>query len=158
MDIIIRPDEKIIKTFRTYRRQLNAIIFWLLLAVGGLASLRAGLKFNFGGYWQYFLGAVIAIFFFWFLIKWTIWRGRRLIVSNQRVLYINREGIFNKIVTEILLKDIEEVSFQKKGMGAMFSNYGTVRIKTEADDDLVIYKMPNPQDVMDTINKTRQQP
>lgn len=158
MEFIIRPGEKIIKTFRTYKGQLNAIIFWFFLIVGGLVFLRFGSKLNFGDYWQYIFAVVIIIFFFWFLIKWVIWRGRRLIVSNQRIIYINRKGILNKIVTEILLKDVEEVSFQKKGVGSMFSNYGTVRIKTEADNDLVIHKIVNPQDVMDVINKTRHQP
>jgi len=155
MNIILQENEKIIKTFSTHKSGLNAVIFLTVFIIGGLFFIKLYFNFNFFGYWQIFFGAVSIILFIWFLVKLFIWRRNKLIITNERIVYNHQKGLFNKVVTDFLFKDINEVGYEKKGLGDTLSNRGTVYIRTGASK-VVIHKIPNPSKVVDVINQVRQ--
>ena len=155
MHIIIRPNEKIIKTFKIYKGSLNYFLPLIFLIILGFIFFKIKFSFNFWGYWAAAIGAISIILFITFLVKWTVWKNNEIVVTNQRVIYNNQKGLFSKVVTEIFLSDIHEVSYELDGIGETFSNYGTVRIKTGGSVDLMIKKVKNPQKVVETINNAR---
>lgn len=155
MNIILQENEKIIKTFSTHKGGLNTVIFLAVFIISGLFFIKLYFNFNFFGYWQILFSAVSIILFIWFLVKLFIWRRNKLIITNERIIYNHQKGLFNKIVTDFLFKDINEVGYEKKGLGDILSNRGTVYIRTGASK-VVIHKTPNPSKVVDVINQVRQ--
>ena len=154
MDIIIRPDEKIIKVFRKSKGEVNSLAVAFVLILAGLIIFRWKGEFNLWGYWNIGLGLVSGIFILCFTIKWMVWMGYMLIVTNQRVVFVDRKGVFNKIVTELLFRDINKISYEVEGIGALLS-LGVIRIETGHDNEIIIRKISNPREVVDVINTAR---
>lgn len=151
----LRENEKLIKVVRHHKSSL-----------GGVWSLSAGLvflflfvlfylKFNFFGYgWQAFsvLTFILALVC---LGKLYIWQNDVLYITNQRVIRNEQSDLFNKTVTEILYQDVHEITFNKKGLASIMNNYGDLVIRTPSENKIVFDKIPDPEKVVEIINKTR---
>ena len=110
MTLILRQNEKIIKTaFKHWLFLVPTYLFWLaILAV--LFVVRYRTNFDFYGYWNWFVIGIVALSIIWTAVK-TIARKKNILwLTNQRVVKSQRKGIFSKSVTELLYKDIVEVS------------------------------------------------
>lgn len=66
----------------------------------------------------------------------VIWYGDCSIITNQRIIDIERRGIFQTHVREILWDHISDVQFNQRGFFATIFHYGTVT--------LFITTSPNP--------------
>lgn len=151
----LRENEKLVGVIRRHRSSL-----------GGVLSLSAGLillflfvlyylQFNFFGYaWQIFSVAVLVLALV-VLYKLYVWRNDVLYITSQRVLRNEQTGLFSKTVTEILYQDIHEIIFNKKGFASVVNNYGNLVIRTPSDSEIVFEKIPDPERVVEIINKTR---
>jgi len=154
VSINIRENEKIIKTFYTHKSSLNSTIFWIVFILSGLFFIRLYFKFDFFGYGNITIGGISIILLTWFLIKFFIWRKNHIIITNERIVYNHQKGIFNKTVTDFLLKDISEVGYEKKGLLSLLSNQGSIFIRTGANKT-VVHKILNPHGVVEIINQVR---
>lgn len=153
--MVLRENEKLIEVVRRHKSSL-----------GGTWSLSAGLmflflfvlfylKFNFFGYgWQVF-GILVLILSAASLYKFYVWKNDVLFITNQRVVRNEQAGLFHKIVTEILYRDIHEIIFNKKGLSSIVNNYGNLVIRTPSENKIVFEKIPDPEKVVEIINKTR---
>lgn len=63
-------------------------------------------------------------------LKWLSWSATVLIITNERVIDINRKGIFRKTVIEVELGDVQEVLYEINGVVATLFKIGSVFIKT----------------------------
>lgn len=151
----LRENEKLIKVVRHHKSSLSGV--WSLSA--GLVFLFLFvlfyLKFNFFGYgWQAFsvLTFILALVC---LGKLYIWQNDVLYITNQRVIRNEQSGLFNKTVTEILYQDVHEITFNKKGLTSIMNNYGDLVIRTPSENKIVFDKIPDPEKVVEIINKTR---
>jgi hypothetical protein len=79
-----------------------------------------------------------------------------LIITDQRVVENEQRGFFSKTVTELLYRDILEISYSKEGMSSSLYNYGDIKIRTASENELVFEKIPNPAEVVEVINRIRQ--
>lgn len=156
MAIILRPNEQLIKVVRKhYMFVLPAFFTWPWLIVAMLLA-RYLAKFQFFGYWRpsiMIVSLVVAIIIFY---RYFIWRLDALIITNQRVVENDQHSFFSKTVNELLYQDILEISYVKDGMNAAMYNYGDLKVRTAAQSEIVIEKIPNPNEVVDTINQIRQ--
>lgn len=153
--MVLRENEKLIHVVRRHKSSL-----------GGTLSLSAGLmflflfvlfylKFNFFGYgWQAF-SVLVFILALVCLYKLYVWRNDALFITNQRIIRNEQVGLFYKIVTEILYEDVHEIIFNKKGFASMVNNYGNLIIRTPSENKIVFEKIPDPEKVVEIINKTR---
>ncbi len=156
MPIILRQNEKLIKTIRRHVFVLMPTVWsWPLLVVG-LALVRTYFNFDFFGYWQWVLVFSILVVAIIILARYYIWRMNTLIITNQRIIENKQYGIFSKTVTELLYRDISEVSYTKKGISAALSNFGDIMIRTVSENEIVIDKIASPEQVVEVINQTRQ--
>jgi hypothetical protein len=74
-----------------------------------------------------FLGLIIISVFLAAKIIF-IWYSKVLIITNQRIIDIDRKGIFRKTVSEVSLDDINEVLFQAKGVFQTLFRLGKLEI------------------------------
>ena len=153
--MVLRENEKLIRIIRRHRSSL-----------GGVLSFSAGLvflflfalyyiKFNFFGYaWQVF-GVFVLVLAGVILSKLYLWRNDVLFITDQRVIRHEQTGLFSKTVTEVLYQDIHEIIFNKKGFASVVNNYGNLVIRTPSDNKIIFEKIPDPERVVEIINKTR---
>jgi len=151
----LRENEKLISSVRRDKASLNSV--WALCV--GLLFLfffvLFYLKFNFFGYtWQVFAGLALVLFAA-VLYKLQMWRSNVLFITNQRIIRNEQKGLFHKTVTEILYRDIHEIIFSKKGFASVMNNYGSLIIRTPSNNKIVFEKIPDPEKVVEIINKTR---
>lgn len=156
VSIILRQNEKLIKAVRRHKMFLMPIFFTWPLIVVGLLIVRHGIDFTFFGYWRWVLILSVLLVLLVILYKWFIWRNNALIITNQRVVENEQRGFFSKTVTELLYRDIREISYSKDGMNASIYDYGDLKMRTAADNDIIIEKIANPDETVELINQIRQ--
>ncbi|MBI2068854.1 MAG: PH domain-containing protein [Candidatus Yanofskybacteria bacterium] len=151
----LRENEKLIEVVRRHKSSLGGI--WFLSA--GLIFLFLFvlfyLKFNFFGYgWQAF-SVLVFVLALACLYRTYVWKNDVLFITDQRVIRNEQAGLFNKTVTEILYQDVHEIIFNKKGLASIVNNYGDLIIRTPSENKIVFDKIPDPEKVVEIINKTR---
>lgn len=96
--------------------------------------------------WIMFAISIVAVTFF----KWFF---NVNIVTNQRILDIDFDNLFNHVVSEAQLEKIEDVTHSAVGMWAVIFDFGTVYVQTAAEQrEFEFRNIPRPRDVQDTIN------
>lgn len=134
---------------------LPVFFTWPLLVVV-LILVRYLAHFDFFGYWPLVLAFAVLLVLLSVLYRFFIWRRDALIITDQRVVENEQRGFFSKTVTELLYRDILEISYSKEGMNASLYNYGDIKIRTASENELVFEKIPNPAEIIETINRIRQ--
>jgi PH (Pleckstrin Homology) domain-containing protein len=75
---------------------------------------------------QFIFFAAVGIGCIWALRAWVTHRGTMLIVTNQRVIQLDRRGLFDKNVSEIPYESLSDVSYRTKGIFEMMAGAGTI--------------------------------
>jgi hypothetical protein len=156
MSIILRQNENLVKIVRKHVMFLLPVFFAWPLIVVALILVRYLAHFDFFGYWPLVLAFAVLLVLLVVLYKLFIWRMDALIITDQRVVENEQRGFFSKTVTELLYRDILEISYSKEGMTASIYNYGDIKIRTASENELVFEKIPNPAEAVEVINGIRQ--
>jgi hypothetical protein len=156
MPVILRQNENLVKLVRKHVIFLLPVFLTWPLIVVALILIRYLVRFDFLGYWPLvFIFAVLLVLAI-ILYRFFIWRKDALIITDQRVVENEQRGFFSKTVTELLYRDILEISYTKDGLAASIYNYGDIKIRTAAESEIVFEKIPNPAEVIEVINRIRQ--
>lgn len=82
------------------------------------------------------------------------WLGTYCILTNRRLLCIQRSGFFKKQVQEILLENITELSYATKGMVQVLFHFGDVRLAlVTARGEFIIPQIAKPQMILDILSR-----
>ncbi len=124
-----------------------------------LVVRRSGATFA----WRYILGFGIlfatAFYLFWFLSQgwwgtavvslgflvgvyvifhaWFFWKNNMLVVTDERVIDINRLGWFEELISTAAYNDIKDIYLHRKGFFASIFNYATVVIESKSQRALL---------------------
>jgi len=80
-----------------------------------------------------------------FLRSYIIWRGTMLIVTNQRIIDVERRGFFDRIVSEVPYESLSDVSYRSKGIIEMTAGIGSITFQLFSGNENVCFKhMINP--------------
>lgn len=153
--ISLRENEEILKIVHQHHSVVAGAISWSVI-FAGLASF-AFFKFDFNAFgysWEIIAGVMIIAALI-ILYKIYIWSKNALIITNQRVLLNIRQGVFSRVVTELLYRDIYDISFKQIGLFALINRYGKLTVKTPSGSEIVFDKVPSPAEVVRTINEIR---
>ncbi len=75
------------------------------------------------------------------------------IVTNERIINTEQFGLFNRVVSEVHLHQIQDITSEQKGLLATFLTYGDVYIQTAAERERFQFKnIDNPEDVKIAIS------
>lgn len=70
------------------------------------------------------------------------------IVTNERIINAEQIGLFNRVVSEVYLHQIQDITSETKGLLATFLTFGDVFIQTAAERERFQFKnIDNPDDV-----------
>lgn len=95
----------------------------------------------------YWSGLLLALF-----VVWSIWYLNLYIVSEERVVDIDQLGPLKRVVSELNLESIEDVSSETVGIFGNFLNYGNVYIQTAgASERFEFDSVPDPANVANII-------
>lgn len=74
------------------------------------------------------------------------------IVTNDRLVNIEQQGLFARTISELDLYKIQDVTSEIKGMVATFLNYGRVSVQTAGEKERFVFEdIPNPHEVRKNI-------
>jgi hypothetical protein len=70
------------------------------------------------------------------------------IVTDERIINTEQHGLFNRVVSEVYLSQIQDVTSETKGYLGTFLTYGDVYVQTAAERERFQFKgIDNPDDV-----------
>ncbi len=84
------------------------------------------------------------------------WSRTVLVVTDRRVVDHDQKGFFHRVVTEARFDQIDEVSYQVKGVASTLFRYGTLRIQLRGSAaDIEVEHIKKPATISDKINDLR---
>lgn len=151
----LRENEKIVRIVRQHRSVMaGAVIRSLLLASIALFTLLRS-DLNKVSYSGEIVAGVVMFATLVILYNIYIWRKNTLIITNQRIIINEKQGVLSQTVTELLYKDIHDISFKQVGLSALMHRYGKLIIRMPSGNEITFDKLPSPAGIVETINKIR---
>ena len=91
----------------------------------------------------------ITFFIIWIDYYFDVW-----IVTDQRIVNIEQNGLFARETSELRLEKIQDVATDVHGVIPTFLNYGNIEVQTAAEHEKFLFKnIPDPYAVKDLIMK-----
>jgi len=89
----------------------------------------------------------IIFFLIWIDYYFDVW-----IVTDQRIVNIEQKGLFGRVVSELELEKIQDITTDVSGIIPTFLNFGNLFIQTAAEKERFIFRnIPDPYSVKDTL-------
>ncbi len=99
----------------------------------------------------YYLSMVLFLFHSFIDYYLDIW-----IVTNERIMNIEQEGLFSRTISELKLLQIQDVTSEIQGIVPTFLGYGSVYVQTAAEHSHFHFKeIPDPYRVAKEIMRLR---
>lgn len=144
MRLNLLENEKVIVVIRHY----GLTYFWhgLLIFILVIAPFFFMFWLFSRGWWGIALfAAPLALAMFFTVRALFFWHRNAFVVTNQKIIDIFQAGSLEKIVTEVRLDKIHDVSYKIKGIFPTVFNYGKIKIQTVGGEtDLEFDKIKNP--------------
>ena len=87
----------------------------------------------------------------------VLWKKNILYITSERVIHLNRRGLFEKIVAEATYDKIQDVRFIIKGILPTLTQTGTIVIQTAGSgEDLAVPHVFRPMRVQSIIRDQQQ--
>lgn len=155
------PDEKLVFFLRRHPITLITVIFGYLLLLASpfliigyfrtfqpelvlSASVQALLVFGGSAFFLFAWLFLFQLFLDYYLDSW--------IVTNKRILNIEQNGLFGRVVSELRLYRIQDVTAMVNGFAKTMFNYGEVEIQTAGERERFMFEeIPHPNRVAKTI-------
>lgn len=109
-----------------------------------------------------FFGPVVAVFLGIYLLfvaviiitQFTDYYLDTWIITNERIINIEQHGLFSRVISELHLADIQDVTSETTGFLSTFFSFGDVYIQTAAERERFNFKnVDNPDEVKEKIIK-----
>lgn len=71
---------------------------------------------------------LIAGFVFYFIYIWILLHLDYYVITSERILKIKHKGAWNRIMSEVLISDIVNITLNEKGIAAMFFKFGSIKL------------------------------
>ncbi len=89
----------------------------------------------------------ITFFLIWIDYYFDVW-----IITDKRIVNIEQKGLFNRMVSELELIRIQDVTTEVTGVIPTMLNYGDVFIQTAGENQRFIFRqVPDPYNIKDVI-------
>lgn len=105
----------------------------------------------------------VIIFFLWVaadiaygIHQWLTWYFDSVIITDKRIICLDQKSLFNRIVSEISLASVQDVTYEINGFFALVFNFGILRVSTATKNVIEIKNIPNPKSLQELIFDLRQ--
>ena len=97
------------------------------------------------------LSLYIMVLLLFALLAWMDYYLDLWIVTSERLIDIEQNGLFNREVTELPLANIEDITIEVHGIIETFLKFGTLKVQTAGKGEFSITSIPHPYEVKDAI-------
>ncbi len=87
----------------------------------------------------------------------TMWYLSTVVLTNERIVRMNQEGLFDRMVSEIELGNIQHSSYEHKGVLQTILRFGAIQIQTYSGAELSLVGMSNPHILHHALVEARRQ-
>jgi hypothetical protein len=153
----LKPHEEILATVRQSlipnSGKFLLFVVWILVPFFFLFPLfHQGV----GGVIVFFGLALSGLFFL--LRQYIRWSGTTLVLTDKRVVDIERRGFFDRVVTEVAYMQIDESSYRIKGFWATVFRYGALRFELAGSAaDIEFRHISRPSRIHNLVNDLREE-
>jgi uncharacterized membrane protein YdbT with pleckstrin-like domain len=127
-----------------------AILYLLIINnVPSLIESEAGYAFFLVLFLSYYLLLLISLFTAWTSTYLDVWT-----VTTHRIINREQNGLFNRVVSELDLRRVQDVTAEQKGFFATIFHYGKVHIQSAGTKGRFNFEqIPRPYKVAKIIQK-----
>jgi len=142
--LIVRRHKIILLTYAFYIILMVAIppIFYFSIISGAFSA------FFYEPYNRIFILLSVIFYGFVWIVAFTIWLDYYLdiwIVTDQRIIDVEQVGLFSRVVSEVDLEKIQDVTSEVHGVLATMFGFGDIHIQTAAEEKRFAMKsIPHP--------------
>lgn len=147
-----RPNEKVIIILKQHPIFLLKGIIISLIIIFMIVSMFYFFKIN--------ASTIIALIFGIFTIIFInlyylyLWYNDLYVLTNQRIIDVDQKGLFNRVLAETSLDQIQEIKVQMTGPISHLLGIGTIVVQTAGpSENLILELVPNPFMSQKIINK-----
>ena len=114
--------------------------------------------------WFHFMGAIFrygiiaAAYYLWHVFwigymvyQYLTWYLDKYIITNQRIIDIDQQGLFRRKVSEVELSRIQNITHLIAGIIPTMLNFGTVVIQSAGANDLTLDAVANPPMIQEEV-------
>ncbi len=165
IDDILSPGEKVLRTIRRHPISLFPVVLAMgivvvvvlvgFYAIGRYADIiNPILSVNLV---SLFLLAVLLLLAVITLLSVYVFHQSRLVLTNENLFQIKQIGIFDRKVSAVNLRHIEDVTSRVHGLFATVLGYGEISVETAGEQENFIFSpVANPHPLVELINQTHQ--
>ena len=155
-----KPGEQILLVLHRHwfdiASQFLIILFMLAILFGsyGLSSLFSPVfqEQNFKIFSAFLRNLFFILIWITFFLIWVDYYLDVWIITDRRIVNIEQKGLFSRIVSELELENIQDITSDVKGIIPTFLNYGNLFVQTAAEKERFIFRnIPNPYEVKDMV-------
>ncbi|MBD3238332.1 MAG: hypothetical protein GF332_01680 [Candidatus Moranbacteria bacterium] len=151
--ISLFKDEELLAIERQHFLTLAGLIFQLLVLLGVVASIYYFLPAHIA---RTIILVLILMFSFAYLVyKFIIWYAISLVITDQKIIDVNQHNLSKRVVTEVLISDIANISAFKQGFVQNFFNFGALVIDVKEGGKIVAFNIRDPEMLMANLNKLK---
>ncbi|TAL20527.1 PH domain-containing protein [Patescibacteria group bacterium] len=149
--VSLRPGEEIKKTVRQH---------WIFIAVPlffsfFLLTLAFFLLFPLFGSGPAGLLIFLLIIFLAALValrSWVLWRSTVFLITNQRVIDVDRTGFFRWVISDLRYENLADISYETKGPLQALCQSGNVTLSTISGSHAIEGRfIPRPDEVREAV-------
>ncbi len=94
----------------------------------------------------YLLVLLLFAFLLWADYYLDVW-----IVTSQRIIDIEQKSLFHRVISEIPMKRIQDVTIEINGVIETLLKFGDLRVQTASEGSFTIKNAPRPHEAKDAI-------
>ena len=153
--IQLKADEDVLQEIRqhplTHWREIMVFFIWFIAPFFFLFPLwQAGAS----GIFVFFFLAISSLFYG--LRAFRKWKNTIFVVTDYRIVDLDQRGLLERVVSEIPLTKITDVSYRIKGFFPTLLHYGTLRVSTQGSSaDIEFRRLPHPALTHDLLQDLR---
>ncbi|MDP3971157.1 MAG: PH domain-containing protein [bacterium] len=160
-----RVDEHIVVMLRRHwiiwSKYVMQLILFNIIPAGIFAFLYYLLDWTIPNEGPIFVGLVLLLSFYYLSI-WLVYFHQfvdyRLdvwILTDQRIINIEQQGLFDRVISELNIQKVQDVTSEIRGQAQTFLDYGDVFVQTAGEQQRFVFQnVPHPEEVARLVIKT----
>ncbi len=127
-----RDDEDVLLVIKQNAWVFAKTGFYIL--IGANIVVFSFIMLGMSGIFSYLLAIFVIMVGILIVYKWYLWSNSIYILTNQRIIEIKQDKLFHRLIIEMELAMIQDISTEQKGAVQTFLNFGSIHIKTASSN------------------------
>jgi len=155
LGLILSDNERLIKIIRRSPIVLGLNLFFPLLIILGTFFLMYPL-FIWGNLGITIFSSLILISLIWIFRAAIVWYWQRFIITNQRIIDFDQQGILKKVVSEIPYAEIKNAYYENHGLIQLIARLGNFYLILRDNKTKIEFRdIKTPERILELVGSFR---